>query len=206
VTVPNGVRVPAERPPRAPRLDPPVVLYVGQFQAWKGVQNLIRALALLPRVRLEIVGGVSGRDPRRESLEALAAETGVAGRITWAGFLTPEQMSDRFRAAAVAVHPLAQTVEGRLFTSPLKLLEYMAAGLPIVASDLPSTCQILSHEQTALLVPPDDPQALAASIRRLLDDPALADRLGAAAFQSAGRFSWDERARKILAALTSLTS
>jgi glycosyltransferase involved in cell wall biosynthesis len=204
VTVPNGVRVPPQQPPRAPDPEQPVLLYVGQLQAWKGVQNLVRALSLLPRVRLEIVGGIPERDPKRESLQALAVETGVAERVAWTGFLRPEQVADHLRRATVAVHPLAKSVEGRLFTSPLKVLEYMAAGLPIVASDLPSTRQILRHDETALLVPPEDPQALAAAIRRLLDSPDLAQRLGAAAYQAARQFSWSERARRILAALSPL--
>jgi len=212
VTVPNGVRVPPQRPSRAADTGNPVILYVGQLQAWKGVQNLVRALALLPRVRLEIVGGVpatltagkSERDPRRQSLEALAAETGVADRVVWTGFVRPDEMAGRLRGAAVAAHPLAESVEGRLFTSPLKVLEYMAAGLPIVASDLPSTRQILRDGETALLVPPDDPQALAAAIRRLLDAPAFADRLGGAAYEAAKPFSWAGRARHLLEAIAAL--
>ena len=72
----------------------------------------------------------------------------------------------------------------RYFTSPLKLFDYMAAGAPIVASDLPTVREVLTDGDNALLVPPGRPvDALAAAIRRLLVNPGLADRLRRTAFE-----------------------
>ncbi len=91
------------------------------------------------------------------------------------------------------------------FTSPLKLFEYMAAGRPIVASDLPSIREVLRHEQNALLVEPGDAAALAAGVRRLLDDRPLADRLAQAAVTDVASYSWDRRAERLETLLLQVT-
>jgi glycosyltransferase involved in cell wall biosynthesis len=83
----------------------------------------------------------------------------------------------------------------------LKLFEYMAAGVPVVAADLPSFREILSDGETALLVPPEDPEALAGGIRRLLDDPSLARKIRANALERVRHYSWQERARRIIPVL-----
>lgn len=89
-------------------------------------------------------------------------------------------------------------------TSPIKLFEALAAGRPIVATDLPSTRELLQDGRDALLVPPDDALALAAAIRRLLADRGLAERLARRAFESAPRYSWDARAAKLRTLLETL--
>jgi glycosyltransferase involved in cell wall biosynthesis len=76
----------------------------------------------------------------------------------------------------------------------------MAAGRPIVASDLPSSREILRHGETALLTPPGDARALGAAIRDLVRDRAMAERLARAAFAAAAAFSWDARAGRLLRA------
>lgn len=102
-------------------------------------------------------------------------------------------------AADVLVLPNTGTDETSVrFTSPLKLFTYMASGRPIVASDLPSIREVLD-EQSAYLVTPDDAQALARGITRALSDTG---GRSARAFQLVQRYSWDERARGILAALS----
>jgi glycosyltransferase involved in cell wall biosynthesis len=80
----------------------------------------------------------------------------------------------------------------------MKAFEYMASGRPVVASDLPSIREIYDHGVDALLVPPDDPDAFAAAIRQLNQDPALGRRLGAAAKSKAKRFSWEARGKAIV--------
>ena len=73
--------------------------------------------------------------------------------------------------ASVALLPLPDEPVARLFTSPLKLFDYMAAGVPIVASDLPALREVLRHEQNALLATPGDPDSFAAAVQRILADP-----------------------------------
>jgi glycosyltransferase involved in cell wall biosynthesis len=100
--------------------------------------------------------------------------------------------------AAVALLPLPDEPVARYFTSPLKLFDYMAAGVPIVASDLPSLREVLRDGENALLVPPEDPAAVAKAIDRILGDPALARRLAARAREDASAYTWDERAAQLL--------
>jgi glycosyltransferase involved in cell wall biosynthesis len=79
----------------------------------------------------------------------------------------------------------------------LKLFEAMAAGRPLVASDLPSIGEVLTHDVNALLVPPNDPKALASAIRRLSTDRELRARLAQQAGSDVRQYSWDERGRKL---------
>jgi glycosyltransferase involved in cell wall biosynthesis len=83
-------------------------------------------------------------------------------------------------------------------TSPLKAFEAMAAGRPILASDLPSSREFLRHGENAWLVAPDDPAALAEGLARLLEDDALSERIARTAFEDAVAFSWDARARRLM--------
>jgi glycosyltransferase involved in cell wall biosynthesis len=88
------------------------------------------------------------------------------------------------------------------YASPLKLFEYMASGRAVIASDLPSTAEIVEDGVNGLLYPPGDVQALAAALKRLHEDAALRERLGKAGREQAlGQFTWKARARRILAAL-----
>jgi len=88
--------------------------------------------------------------------------------------------------------------------SPLKMFEYMAAGKPIIASDLPVLREVLAHEHNALLVPPQNLEAWLAAVRRLQDDEQLRQELGrTASREQASLYSWDARARTVLAGLSS---
>jgi glycosyltransferase involved in cell wall biosynthesis len=172
------------------------VTYAGHLYAWKGVDVLLEALARLEGVRGVIVGGHE-REPDLGRLRELAKSLGIADRVRFTGLVTPPEVAAHLREADALVLPNPASAISTRFTSPLKLFEYMAAGRPIVASDLPAIREVLRHEQNALLVAPGDPDALAAAVRRLLDDRALADRLARAAHEAAGEYSWDKRAERL---------
>jgi glycosyltransferase involved in cell wall biosynthesis len=105
-------------------------------------------------------------------------------------------------ALDAAVMPFPWTEHFAYYASPIKLFEYMAAGCAVVATDLPSTAEVVRDGETALLVPPSDVGALTTALISLREDPALARALGTAARELAlGEYTWDERARRILAAL-----
>jgi glycosyltransferase involved in cell wall biosynthesis len=87
----------------------------------------------------------------------------------------------------------------------MKMFEYMAAHVPIVATDLPSLREVLDHGRNAWLVAPDDVHALAGGLRQVLDDPGLALKLAAAAADDVSSFTWDKRAGSILAAAAPAT-
>ncbi|HYL80469.1 MAG TPA: glycosyltransferase family 4 protein [Candidatus Acidoferrum sp.] len=170
------------------------VTYLGSFHWWKGVEIPVQALALAPNLRLRLVGGDS--EPR-ERLRALATALHVADRVQFTGPVPPPERWRYLAEASVCVLPLTRSAFGTSFTSPLKMFEYMAAARPIVASDLPALREILQDGENALLVPPEDPPAMAAAIQRLQSDQALAERLAARAAEDVRSYTWEARGRRI---------
>ena len=196
--VPNGCDPPPASPPPPAREDPPRVVYAGQLYPWKGVDVLVEAMAQVPRARLVILGGLEGeRDLQR--VRALVRDKGLLERAEMPGLVPHERVRQELERAAVVVVPVLRTAMTERHTSPLKAFEALAAGRPLVISDLPSSREIVRDGETALLVPPGDAAALAAAVGRLLDDPALARRLGENGWREAARFSWDRRAAALRA-------
>jgi glycosyltransferase involved in cell wall biosynthesis len=195
--VPNGCDVPDLRAfPGLARENPPCVLYAGQLYPWKGVDVLVEAMATVPGARLVILGGIEGEaDTRR--IRALVEARGLGGRTEMPGPVPQARVADALGRASVVVAPFLRAGMTERHTSPLKIFEAMAAGRPIVASDLPSSREVLSDGENALLVPPGDASALAGALRRVLADGDLARRLAAAAWEAAPRYSWDARARAL---------
>jgi glycosyltransferase involved in cell wall biosynthesis len=177
-----------------------VAAYAGHLYPWKGVDVLVRAVAQAPGVAGLIVGGHPGERDRAR-IEALVAELGIGDRVDITGLLPFREVRARLRDAAILVLPNSASAISERYTSPLKLFEYLTVGRPIVASDLPAIREILTHERTALLVPPDDPAALAAALERLAADADLAASLGQAARMLAARYTWAQRASRLEAAL-----
>jgi glycosyltransferase involved in cell wall biosynthesis len=108
------------------------------------------------------------------------------------------------RAADVLVlPPTAGALAAGRTVLPMKTFTYLAAGRPVLAPDLPDTTGILVHEGNGLRVPPDDRKAAALALARLVSDGALARRLGAQAALDAERYTWDGRAKRLVAFMES---
>jgi glycosyltransferase involved in cell wall biosynthesis len=169
VVIPNAIDV--EASPRA-RLDgdPPRIVTVGRLAAPKDPLTLVRALpALAPRpYSLAFIGDGREQPHVEQQIDAL----GVRDRVEMLG--ERHDVADLLAAADVFV--LASRSEG----APLSILEAMAAGLPVVASDVGGVAELVADGETGLLVPPGDPAALAAALARVLDDRGLRGRMGAA--------------------------
>ncbi len=199
--IPDGVNLNFFRPTHG-RSETKKILYVGQLYSWKGVETLMRAIKYLDEGELHLVGG---GDKEVQKMSQIARQMGVGGRIFFHGQVSPGRVKEHLAESAVAVLPLTQDVISAHFTSPLKLFEYMAAGVPIVASDLPSTREILAHEVNAILVEPDNPESLAGGIQRVLTDRKMAQRLSKKAYEDVFSYSWDKRAERLIHFLHSLT-
>lgn len=170
------------------------VLYLGSLHRWKGVETLLEASAWLPQGQLRIAGGNAARIAELGSHPAVAAH---GARIRFLGPVAPRHRFELIAEADICVLPLTNTSIGSRYTSPLKLFEYMAMGMPIVASDHPSIREVLVHGEHALLVPSEDPEALASALRRLIGDPGERARLGNNARQLSLRYSWLARAEAV---------
>lgn len=158
------------------RLGTPIVLFVGRMMAYKGVDHLLRAMRDV-EARLVVVG--TGPDLPR--VRQIAADLGLGERVHFAGRVEPERVRDYVAAADVGVLPSVQEAFG------LSMVEMMAHGRPVVCTELGTgTTEINRHEETGLVVPPADPAALAAALRRLLGDDSLRRRLGEGARRRAG--------------------
>ncbi|HWI61032.1 MAG TPA: glycosyltransferase family 4 protein [Symbiobacteriaceae bacterium] len=165
--IPGGVDLSAFGAP-AP-LVPGVLSALGRLQTEKGFDVLLRAMAELKGEARLLLGGEGLLEAE---LPRLAAELGVADIVEFRGFVTDVP---RFMAAS-GLFVLSSRSEGL----GLVLVEAMAAGRPVVATRVGGVPEVVVDGETGLLVPPEDPGALAAAARRLLSDPALAARMGEA--------------------------
>ena len=185
--------------PAAPRADAvreAAVVYVGDLTRIRGALQMVQAMALLPPecpVRLWLGGRFSEPD-----LEAACRALAGWERVDYFGWLERADVADRLSRARVGL-VLLQPVPHYQTNYPVKLFEYMAAGLPMVASDLPLCREVVEAAGCGLLVDPRDPAAIAAGVRWLLAHPeeaAAMGRRGRAAVEQ--RYTWKSEARTLL--------
>lgn len=177
----------------------PIVMFIGSFQHWHGMDRLIAAFAKvtaqIPEARLVLVG--EGVTVTHAELEAQADQLGLRHNLVLTGGVAYAKIPALLQAADVAVVPYPD-LSAPLWFSPLKLYEYMAAARAIVASNVGQVAEVLTDGDSALLVKPGDLEALSAAIIRLLTDKSLRLRLGQSARREAlAKHSWRSRAEKL---------
>lgn len=189
--IPNGAMVdhfwgatPAELPPGRR------MLFVGRLEPRKGFQVALDAFAELASryddLRLVVVGDGPQRARVRRLPRALRTRVDMVGRASHDELPTFHAAADLFIAPATGRESFG-----------IVLVEAMAAGLPVVASDLPGYREVVRHEREGLLVPPADPVALAEAGARLLEDPVLARRLSSGGRMRARTFAWPRVAARV---------
>ncbi len=158
-----------------------VVLYAGSFFDNEGVPTLLRAakdvLVTAPDTRFVIAGGHPAEAAR--ALAELAGSLGITDAVIFTGVLPSLEMPYLFRCADILVAPKARNVLNEAGV-PTKLVEYLASGRPVVASAVGDIPLIVEDETDGVLVPPDDPEALAGALAKLLADPDRRVRIGEA--------------------------
>ena len=180
-----------------------VVGFSGTFGRWHGIPTLAEALAPVLESRPQVRWLLIGDGPLRHLVDKAIRTHGLDGRVCLPGLVPHAEMPAYLAACDVLVSPHGRQADGgEFFGSPTKLFEYMAAGRPIVASRVGQIGDVLQDGESALLVPPDDPQALCDAILRLVDDACLRSRLGERARGAAvERHSWRQNAERVLGAL-----
>ncbi len=179
--------------------DQQLVGFVGTFGPWHGVMELAKAIALVPReVPLKFL--LVGAGKLKSEMEQAIREAGLIDRVIFTGSVAHERVPALLDACDILVAPHIPLADGSdFFGSPTKLFEYMAMGKGIVASRLGQIGDVLSHEETALLVEPGNSEELATSIMRLANSKEMRERLGVNARRVAvEKFTWRHNARRVL--------
>ena len=186
---------------RAARSGHVQVGFVGRPFPGKGIETIAAAARRLPGCDFHVIGA--------EAADLDWVEQPFAPNLHLHGYQPHGHLGRYLRSFDIAVAPYGQSVsnasgvESAAITSPLKLLEYMAAGLPSVVSDLPGVRDVLDCDECALLVPPGDLDAFVAAVQRLSEDPDLRTRMGLAARRRyRSQRTSEARARLVLEPLT----
>jgi glycosyltransferase involved in cell wall biosynthesis len=177
-----------------------IVGYVGRLQTMamdKGVGTLIEGLCGLDGVTLALVGGP---DDSAEVFRQDWIKLGMdSSHFINAGQVAPDRVPIYLSALDVCAMPMPWTEHFAYYASPMKLFEYMASRRPILATILPSTAEVVTDGESALLVPPGDADALGQAVTCLRDDPALRERLTARAYEQVmAHHTWAARTAAIL--------
>lgn len=177
--------------PDGARPDTLTVAYVGTISSLRGIGDLLEAVALVD-LDVEVVLAGTGPADQVAALQARADELGVADRVEWRGLLAHEEIPRLLRSADVAVSPLSD-VESYRISFPAKLLEYLAAGCPVVATDIPAHRRVVADGENGFLY-----EGGADGLAAALSTCAEADHqaMGRRARATAREYDWDTIAAK----------
>jgi glycosyltransferase involved in cell wall biosynthesis len=174
-------------------LDKKIALYTGHLYEWKGAQILADAAKFLDGDTLIIFVGGTKKDEQNFKIKNQKLDD-----ILILGHQPYLRIPYYLKAADVLVLPNSGKKEiSQYWTSPMKMFEYMASQRPIVASDLPSIREIL-NENNAILVQPDNPEALAEGIKGILQNSDFADKISKQAYEDVQQYTWQTRTERIL--------
>ncbi|MFN8412404.1 MAG: glycosyltransferase family 4 protein [Anaerolineales bacterium] len=201
--IPNGVSAsdfsPSPLPVRDGRV--PVLLYIGTLADWQGLDIVVNALPKIlekQTIRLQIVG--RGRSRQRKMLAKQIRKLGIEEYVTVQSAVPHHEIPALIAEADICVAPLG--LNDRNVTQgacPIKVLEYMAAGRPLLASNMPIVRELVREDIDALLFSPNDPDDLARQTLTLLNDFELSTRLAQSAAERAlTKFTWHESQKKLI--------
>src|SRR5207253_366466 len=152
---------------------------------------LLRAMpAILARCPVRLV--ITGDGHYRHEWEDLAGELGLNGAVTFAGFVSNEELGALFRSCSIYVHPAIYDSRGDTEGLGVVLVEALSNRKPVVASNVGGIVDVIKDGETGLLVPEKDPEAITQSVLRLLENPKYAEQLGEQGCAYAmDYFNWD---------------
>lgn len=184
------------------RLDFPsdikIVVYGGHLYDNRGIEEIFSCAKRMPEVLFVLVGGWDEDvKRRREEIEKLRLTN-----VRFVGFVVNAQLPLYLAAADVLLMPYSRRLNSAGYMSPMKMFDYMAAKRPIIASDLPTIRHILKDHHNALLVEPDNADALYNGLKTILQDKSLMERLASQAYKDIQYYSWDKRAERVLRFIT----
>jgi glycosyltransferase involved in cell wall biosynthesis len=172
--------------------DDPLVIFVGSFFPYQDIRGLLdafeRVLVEFPRARLLLVG----EGEQYAETVAYASSLGLDGSATFTGFLPHDEIPSILNAADIAVAPYTRISNENFLGSSMKLVEYMASGLAVIATDNGQINDVVQTAVNGLLTPAGDANALAQALKHLIQDPVYRQQLSIRARQDVlGAYSWD---------------
>lgn len=185
------------------RSDERLFVFAGRLERLKGLDLALEALAEVasggrhPGARLVVIGDDGGLAGERERLQGVAGELGVAGRVEFLGSLPQRDLATYYAAADACLLPSYTESFG------LAALEAQASGTPVVTSRAAGIASVIEDGRTGFLV---EGQDYATAMRRLLEDPALVERMGAEAARLAAGFSWEHTTERLLSSFAPLVA
>jgi glycosyltransferase involved in cell wall biosynthesis len=170
-----------------------IVLYTGHLYSWKGADALAQSAKFIPEdIKIVFIGGTDN------DIKTFKEKYGSIANVSILGKKPHHEMPLYLKAADVLTIPNSAKEDiSRLYTSPMKLFEYIASGTPVIASDLPSLREIL-NETNAFFFKPDDPEDTARVIKSVFENKAEARRRADKALADSLGYSWEKRARNII--------
>lgn len=195
---PRDLRAELEVPPAST-----LVLHLGYLQPYRGLEQVIAAMARCPQAVLVLMG--DGDASYVSSLRELVDEMGVGSRAHFLPLVPPDQVVVNARSADLGVTMTQPASLSYRAVLPNKLFQYLAAGLPVLASEFPELTQIVRGHDVGVTCDPSDPQAIAAAIREVTRDPARYAELRRNALACSETFNWATESSKLLRIVESLT-
>ena len=177
---------------RAIVADAPSILVARNLEPLYDNETALQAFAIVARSYPGARLVIAGSGPSRASLELLAHDLGVAAAVTFTGRVDNAGMAQLYNDADLMLNP------SKIDNMPNSVLEALASGVPVVSTNVGGVPDLVEDGKTALLVPPQSPQAMADAILRLLDEPALAGRLRAAGLHYVRQFAWPDVRPRLL--------
>lgn len=166
------------------KADGPHILVARNLEPIYDNATALRAFGMIKKALPAAQLIIAGSGPQRQMLESLASELALSDAVTFTGRVDNSGMAALYQRADVMLNPsLADNM-------PISVLEALASGVPVVSTDVGGVPYLVEHDKTALLVPPQDPEAMATATLALLGDPSKAGRLSAAGMESVQQYTW----------------
>lgn len=209
VIVLNNFPLMQEMIPAPAERKPGTLVFTGTIAPNRGVLDVIRAMSILKQKSIKVVFELAGTPVSGDYLTSLlreAEQLGVAEQIHFHGHLSLENARKLQKESAIGMVPHLES-EGNLFGYPVKLLEFMMNGLPLVYSDIPVFRAVAGAYDAGIAVEPSRPDRIAWAVETLLSDPDMADSKGRNGMQAVyNHFNWSSEAPKLLSLYRELTS
>lgn len=185
--IPNLMQITQPPLPRV-RRSPVVIGAIGRLSPEKGLDDLLRALKKIHSAGIAFTLRLAGDGPQRKHLENLATSLGLMPHIQWLGWV--QDKAEFYQGIDMLCLPSHKD------SFPMVVLETLAHGVPIIASDAPGPAEVLTHGINGLVVPRGDINALAVALRQYIDQPELAQQLAAAGWQKVQEYSFPAIAKR----------